>query len=66
MCEDRLGTPRSRNTASALYTGTAPLRAPREYNFFRTPRKKSAERLGLKPGAEAYAIVKASVMIGVD
>jgi molybdopterin-binding protein len=29
--------------------------------------KKSAEKLGLKPGAKAYAIVKASnVMIGVD
>jgi molybdopterin-binding protein len=29
--------------------------------------KQSAERLGLKPGAKAYAIVKASnVMIGVD
>jgi molybdopterin-binding protein len=29
--------------------------------------KSSAERLGLKPGKEAYAIVKASsVMIGVD
>jgi len=29
--------------------------------------KKSAETLGLKPGAKAYAIVKASnVMIGVD
>ncbi len=29
--------------------------------------KSSAERLGLKPGKEVYAIVKASnVMIGVD
>jgi molybdopterin-binding protein len=29
--------------------------------------KKSAEKLGLKPGAKAYAIVKASnVMIGID
>jgi molybdopterin-binding protein len=29
--------------------------------------KRSAEKLGLKPGAKAYAIVKASnVMIGVD
>ena len=29
--------------------------------------KKSAEKLGLKPGGKAYAIVKASnVMIGVD
>jgi molybdopterin-binding protein len=29
--------------------------------------KTSAERLGLKPGAKAYAIIKASnVMIGVD
>jgi molybdopterin-binding protein len=29
--------------------------------------KQSAEKLGLKPGAKAYAIVKASnVMIGVD
>lgn len=29
--------------------------------------KQSAEKLGLKPGATAYAIVKASsVMIGVD
>jgi molybdopterin-binding protein len=29
--------------------------------------KSSAERLGLKPGKEAYAIVKASnVMIGID
>jgi molybdopterin-binding protein len=29
--------------------------------------KKSAETLGLKPGAKAYAIIKASnVMIGVD
>jgi molybdopterin-binding protein len=29
--------------------------------------KKSAETLGLKPGAKAYAIVKASnVIIGVD
>jgi molybdopterin-binding protein len=29
--------------------------------------KKSAEKLGLKPGAKAYAIIKASnVMIGVD
>lgn len=29
--------------------------------------KSSAERLGLKPGAEAYAVVKATnVMIGVD
>jgi molybdopterin-binding protein len=29
--------------------------------------KKSAEALGLKPGAKAYVIVKASnVMIGVD
>ncbi len=29
--------------------------------------KQSAERLGLKPGAKAYAIVKASnVMIGID
>jgi molybdopterin-binding protein len=29
--------------------------------------KASAERLGLKPGAKAYAIIKASnVMIGVD
>jgi len=29
--------------------------------------KKSAEKLGLRPGAKAYAIVKASnVMIGVD
>ncbi|MGC1387709.1 MAG: TOBE domain-containing protein [Steroidobacteraceae bacterium] len=29
--------------------------------------KKSAEKLALKPGAKAYAIVKASnVMIGVD
>jgi len=29
--------------------------------------KQSAQRLGLKPGSKAYAIVKASnVMIGVD
>jgi molybdopterin-binding protein len=29
--------------------------------------KASAEKLGLKPGAKAYAIIKASnVMIGVD
>jgi molybdopterin-binding protein len=29
--------------------------------------KQSAEKLGLKPGAKAYAIIKASnVMIGVD
>jgi molybdopterin-binding protein len=29
--------------------------------------KKSAESLGLKPGAKAYAVIKASsVMIGVD
>ena len=29
--------------------------------------KSSAEKLGLKPGAKAYAIIKASnVMIGVD
>jgi molybdopterin-binding protein len=29
--------------------------------------KKSAETLGLKPGAKAYAVIKASnVMIGVD
>ncbi len=29
--------------------------------------KKSAEKLALKPGAKAYAIIKASnVMIGVD
>jgi len=29
--------------------------------------KQSAEKLGLRPGAKAYAIVKASnVMIGVD
>jgi molybdopterin-binding protein len=29
--------------------------------------KKSAETLGLKPGAKAYAIIKASnVMIGID
>jgi molybdopterin-binding protein len=29
--------------------------------------KKSAENLGLKPGANAYAVIKASnVMIGVD
>jgi len=29
--------------------------------------KQSAEKLGLKPGANAYAIIKASnVMIGVD
>jgi molybdopterin-binding protein len=29
--------------------------------------KSSAERLGLKPGAEAYAVVKATnVMIGID
>ena len=29
--------------------------------------KQSAEKLGLKPGVKAYAIVKASnVMIGVD
>jgi molybdopterin-binding protein len=29
--------------------------------------KKSAENLGLKPGQQAYAIVKASnVMVGVD
>jgi molybdopterin-binding protein len=29
--------------------------------------KKSAEALGLKPGGEAYAVIKASnVMIGVD
>jgi molybdopterin-binding protein len=29
--------------------------------------KQSAEKLGLKPGAKAYAVIKASsVMIGVD
>jgi len=29
--------------------------------------KKSAESIGLKPGAKAYAVIKASsVMIGVD
>jgi molybdopterin-binding protein len=29
--------------------------------------KQSAEKLGLKPGAKAYAIIKASnVMIGID
>jgi molybdopterin-binding protein len=29
--------------------------------------KLSAEKLGLKPGAQAYAVIKASnVMIGVD
>jgi molybdopterin-binding protein len=29
--------------------------------------KKSAEKLGLKPGVKAYAVIKASnVMIGVD